>query len=559
MLDEVRLRFWTGVLERDTQKDRCEVGGNRENTCLVYEMAWRNEDWWKGDGPAIGIDLGTTYCRVAVWEGDGVKIIANERGNFMTPSLVAFTRMGTFIGDDAEDIQHEGDPRNTIVNNVKRLIGRQFDDQSVQNDVRKWLWSFDITRGPGNKPFIEVAEIRSSGRKLVPAEHIVCMLLMKMKAIAENYLEKNVKLAVISVPANFNQSQREATLTACAGAGLEVLRLISEPTAAAIAYALENEGAFTVKKRILVFDLGGGKCDVSVLFIENGVIEVKAVVGNTQFGGVDFDYNFVVDCINQNGLPLSRRAFDCLRSEAESVKKNEWTDHHFWFHFTRFLLAYTEVPIPEYVLGDFMNNANEDLMILCNNLVKRCMEEARLRIEMIDDVVLVGGSTRYYIVEWLLRDHFRKNDVYRFTTTNSDEAVVVGAAVQAAVLSGVRHERIRDLVVQDITPRSIWIDSFGTGILRTLFPKFTRIPMRGGQIVSNTRLSSYHTGQYLRVYEGENNRPLGNNLIVDWGAQGIRVSGIPESLYGDDEITVRYWYSIDANGIFSICVQYYAW
>ncbi|XP_027348777.1 heat shock cognate 70 kDa protein 2 isoform X4 [Abrus precatorius] len=391
----------------------------------------------KGEGPAIGIDLGTTYSCVGVWQHDRVEIIANDQGNRTTPSYVAFTDTERLIGDAAKN-QVAMNPINTVFD-AKRLIGRRYSDASVQSDMK--LWPFKVVAGPGDKPMIVVTY--KGEEKQFSAEEISSMVLMKMKEIAEAYLGSTVKNAVVTVPAYFNDSQRQATKDAGVISGLNVMRIINEPTAAAIAYGLDKKASSSGEKNVLIFDLGGGTFDVSLLTIEEGIFEVKATAGDTHLGGEDFDNRMVNHFVqefkrkNKKDISGNARALRRLRTACERAKR------------TLSSTAQTTIEIDSLYEGiDFyttitrarFEELNMDLFRKCMEPVEKCLRDAKMDKSSVHDVVLVGGSTRIPKVQQLLQDFFNGKELCK--SINPDEAVAYGAAVQAAILSGEGNEKM---------------------------------------------------------------------------------------------------------------------
>ncbi|XP_061347555.1 heat shock 70 kDa protein isoform X3 [Gastrolobium bilobum] len=389
------------------------------------------------EGKAIGIDLGTTYSCVGVWQNDRVEIIPNDQGNRTTPSYVAFTDTERLIGDAAKN-QVAMNPQNTVFD-AKRLIGRKLSDPSVQNDMK--LWPFKVVAGPGDKPMI-VVNYKGEEKKF-SAEEISSMVLTKMREVAEAFLGHPVKNAVITVPAYFNDSQRQATKDAGAISGMNVLRIINEPTAAAIAYGLDKKASRKGEQNVLIFDLGGGTFDVSILTIEEGIFEVKATAGDTHLGGEDFDNRMVNHFVsefrrkNKKDISGNARALRRLRTACERAKR------------TLSSTAQTTIEIDSLYEGiDFyatitrarFEELNMDLFRKCMEPVEKCLRDAKIDKSQVHEVVLVGGSTRIPKVQQLLQDFFNGKELCK--SINPDEAVAYGAAVQAAILSGEGDEKM---------------------------------------------------------------------------------------------------------------------
>jgi L1 cell adhesion molecule like protein len=378
---------------------------------------------------AIGIDLGTTYSCVGVWMNDKVEIITNDQGLNTTPSYVAFTDEERLIGDSAKN-QTARNPTNTVFD-AKRLIGRKFAEQTVQADVK--LWPFKVEAGADDKPTI-VVQYKGETKKF-QAEEISSMVLIKMKEIAESYLGKTVKSAVVTVPAYFNDSQRQATKDAGTISGLNILRIINEPTAAAIAYGLDRQSE--QEKNILIFDLGGGTFDVSLLSIEEGIFEVKATNGHTHLGGEDFDNVLVDYCMTQfkksSGIDIqsNARAMRRLRTQCEKTKRILSAAHQ------------SEVYCETLADGEDFNTtiSRAKFEELCLPHFRKCMppveavlKDANIGKGQIHEVVLVGGSTRIPKIQSMLQDFFNGKQLNR--SINPDEAVAYGAAVQGGILGG---------------------------------------------------------------------------------------------------------------------------
>ncbi|XP_052288228.1 heat shock cognate 70 kDa protein-like isoform X5 [Citrus sinensis] len=391
----------------------------------------------KGEGPAIGIDLGTTYSCVGVWQHDRVEIIANDQGNRTTPSYVAFTNTERLIGDAAKN-QVAMNPTNTVFD-AKRLIGRRFSDPLVQKDMK--LWPFQVIAGAGDKPMIVVNY--KCEEKQFSAEEITSMVLTKMKEIAEAYLGTTIKNAVVTVPAYFNDSQRQATKDAGVISGLKVMRIINEPTAAAIAYGLDKKAGSTGEKNVLIFDLGGGTFDVSLLAIHQGIFEVKATAGDTHLGGEDFDNrmvnHFVQEFKRKNKKDISGNpgALRRLRTACERAKRTLSSTARTTIEIDS---LYEGINFYTTIARARFEELNMDLFRKCMEPVEKCLRDAKMDKSSVHDVVLVGGSTRIPKVQQLLQGFFNGKELCK--SINPDEAVACGAAVHAAILSGEGNEKM---------------------------------------------------------------------------------------------------------------------